>query len=233
MWHMPDEKQFLEIALPVIGEGDADRVARIVRAHWSPRDLSAFMTSDDVEVRRVAAVCLGLTGTLMDSVRLVRALRDPDPQVNQMAEHGLWSIWLRGGSSKASTTFKKGMEMMGGESYAEAARLLHQAAQIDPSFAEAYNQCGIAHYFLCQWQECLDDLREAVRLVPHHYDAIATMGHCYAEMGDWQSALRCYRRALAVNPNMPTVRRAVERLKAGAAKAGDSTGHFRMGSITS
>jgi tetratricopeptide (TPR) repeat protein len=233
MWQLPDEKQFLEIALPVIGQGDADRVARIVRVHWSPRDLSSLLTSENVEVRRVAAICLGLVGTLVDSVRLVRALRDPDSQVNQMAEHGLWSIWMRSGEGKASSAFKRGMEMMGAESYAEAARLLHEAVEHDPNFAEAYNQCGIAHYFLCQWEECLSDLRQAVRLVPHHYDAIASMGHCFAEVGDWKSALRCYRRALAINPNMPTVRSAVERLKANELNAGDSSGFLSTGAITS
>lgn len=216
--------EFLAVVRPALETGDAARLAEEVRQRWTPRQLCSLLGSRDLDVRRVTAVTLGLVGDSTCVGCLARALHDDDDQVNQMAEHGLWSIWFRAGSPAAAKPFSRGVQNLCAEDYRAATAEFDEATRIDPEFAEAYNQCAIAHFFLGEWRESLADCERAVRLMPSHFGAISGMGHCYAHLGDLPAALRCYRRAVAINPRMPAIERAIERLQ--LKLSNDSSGMF-------
>jgi tetratricopeptide (TPR) repeat protein len=179
-----------------------------------------------VDVRRVAAVTLGMVGDMQVAGCLTRALRDEDEQVNQMAEYALWSIWFRAGDPKAVRPFCQGISALSAEAYTQAIEHFHQASIADPTFAEVYNQQGIAHYFLRQWPQSLANCAKAVRLVPAHFGAIAGMGHCYTQMGDLTNALQCYRRALSINPRMSAIEQAIVEVQNRIRNMNDSSGIF-------
>lgn len=208
-----DPDQFLYFVRHPLARGDATALAQAVLARWKPAELCPLLSCPDVDVRRVAAVVLGLVGGRSCVDCLAQALHDPDHQVNQMAEHGLWAIWFRLGDPQAAKPFQEGVTLLAAESYAGAIRRFERAIAVDPSFAEAYNQCAIAHFLLGQWQASLEDARMAVERMPVHFGAMAGMGHCYAHLGDLNQALACYRRALAINPQMHAIAQAVERLQ--------------------
>ena len=88
-----------------------------------------------------------------------------------------------------------------------------RAIDLDPQFAEAYNQRAIAKFLLERFDECVDDCRKAVDLMPFHFGALAGLGHCHAHDGRLAQALKCYEKALAINPHMEDVRQTVDELK--------------------
>jgi tetratricopeptide (TPR) repeat protein len=210
---MIDPETFLRIVRPALQTGDAELLAHAVSVRWRASQVCRLLGHTDVDVRRVAAVALGMIGDHKSLVGLTRALRDPDEQVNEMADFALRSIWNRSGSSRAAEPFRQGVELLARDKFDEAIDKFHEATQIDPSFAEAYNQCAIAHFFVGQWRLCLADSRRTIRLIPAHFGAIAGMGHCFAEMGEFDKALRCYRRALRINPRLGAIAEAISRLE--------------------
>jgi tetratricopeptide (TPR) repeat protein len=219
-----DADLFLRVVMPGLKAGDAAALARHVRARWVPAQLCPMLQHDDADVRRVAAVTLGLIGDCSVVPCLVGALRDDDAQVNEMAEHSLWAIWFRGGRDEASRPFKEGVALLADEQFRPALRCFEHALAVDPNFAEAYNQCAIAQFFMSRYKHSLLACSRAVKLQPAHFGAIAQMGHCYTQMDDLPRALRCYRQALRINPGMPAVANALERLERRFRDVNDESG---------
>ncbi|MEX0775292.1 MAG: HEAT repeat domain-containing protein [Phycisphaeraceae bacterium] len=208
-----DADEFLRIVMPTIGRGDVTATAAAVQARWEPRQLCQLLGDSRPDVRRVAAVTLGLVGNMSVCACLARTLGDPDEQVTQMAEHSLLAIWFRAGKPEATQAFKEGMALLASEAYQKAILHFDQAIGIDPRFAEAYNQAGIACFFMHDWDRSIDYCRRAVELTPQHFGAMAGMGHCYTHKGVLDKALGCYRKAIAIHPHLNAVRRLIEQLE--------------------
>lgn len=208
-----DPKQFLAVVRSPLEAGNAEELAEAVLGRWKPKQVCELLSAPEVDVRRVAAVTLGLVGDRSCVGCLTRALQDEDEQVNQMAEHGLWAIWFRSGDARASLPFREGVAMISTEAYEQAIDRFREAIRIDPDFAEAYNQCGIARFFMGHWRDSIEDCKQTLLRQPGHFGAAAGMGHSYTHLGDLHRALDCYRRAVTINPNMPAIARAIERLE--------------------
>ncbi len=208
-----DADVFMQVVRPALERSDMGKLDRLVRSRWRPRQLAYLLKHDDVNIRRVAALTLGVVGNSTVIGCLARALGDSDEQVHREAEQGMWSIWFRGCNAEASRPFHDGMELLGTKSYGRAVERFEEAATIDSDFAEAHNQCAIAHYLLSQWGESLRSCGNAVRLMPTHFGALSGMGHCLMELGDPARALHCYQGALRINPRMETIANSVRHLE--------------------
>ena len=223
-----DPSEFLNVCLPALRKGDAEQLAQLVRVRWTERQVAQLLKRPETDVRRVAAVALGLIGELRSAPALTRALKDSDRQVNQMAEHGLWAIWFRGCNTAAALPFKQGVSLLEDENYDHAISCFHQAIKHDKEFAEAWNQCAIAHFFLAQWEQAVEACRHTLQQIPTHFGAISCMGHCYMQLGNYVLALECYQRALAINPCMPAIANAIEGLQDTLMQMNDSSGYFEF-----
>ncbi|MCC7192621.1 MAG: tetratricopeptide repeat protein [Phycisphaeraceae bacterium] len=221
-----DGSTFLATVRPALEKGNPRMLESVVSTRWNFLDLCQLLQNADVDVRRVAAVTLGFVGDMSCVPCLTRALHDTDEQVNQMADHGLWSIWFRrGGNVQAMQPFTQGTSRLAEENYQEAIKSFGEATRIDPHFAEAYNQCAIAHSFLGQWRESIDDCQRTLQNLPTHYGALNGMGHCHTQLGDLRQALDCYKRALGINPRMSLIRYACSRIE--SRLKNDSSGQFK------
>lgn len=200
-----DSAQFISIVRPALERRDADELARIVKTHWTKDQVCDLLVNGTVDARKVACLTLGLVGCMNCAECVSAALHDKDPVVCELAEHAMWSIWMRSGSPAAMMPFKRGLECLENARYAEAVPWLTKAIESDAEFIEAYNQRAIAHYMLEDFERTAADCRRAVELCPIHFGAMSGLGHCHAEMGDLQQSARCYRDALAVNPHMPAI----------------------------
>lgn len=208
-----DPNLFMQIARPALESGDATLLARQVSVRWRPRDVAMLLDHKLADVRRVAAVTLGLVGDMTNSPALARALRDVDDQVPPLAEHSLWSIWFRAGCCRTVEPFRQGIAMLSKEDYRQALELFTQAIVIDAGFAEAYHQRSVAHFFLNNCCRSMADARRALCLNPYHFAALTGMGHTFMQMGELNQALGCYRRALRIHPRLESVSRLVSQLQ--------------------
>ena len=156
----------------------------------------------DEDVRKVAALCLALVGKRCTIDKIAAQLKDPDPMVNQMAEHALWSIWFRCGSLPANKELCRGTKALNARNFDAAMEHFDRAIELDQDFAEAYNQRAIAHYLQEQFAESAEDAQKAAEKMPCHFGAWAGLGHCHLNLGNLHEALKCYEKALAINPHL-------------------------------
>ena len=96
-----------------------------------------------------------------------------------------------------------------------AAELIAQAAW----FAEAWNQRAIAYYSLGRYPESIHDCQQALEINPYHFGAAAGMGQCHVQLGEYQAALECFRRALRLNPSLEGVRANIAHLERAVEKS--------------
>src|SRR5262249_49179665 len=71
-----------------------------------------------------------------------------------------------------------------------------------PAFAEAYNQRAILYFRLGEWQHAIADCEHVLKLNPYHFGAASGMAQCMLKLRKFRPALRAYRRAYHINPNL-------------------------------
>jgi Tfp pilus assembly protein PilF len=226
----PDE--FVAAVTPLLERQDPCGLLQLLKSRWTADQIVDLLKSRHCDARKVAALALGLAGGKCCVAPLSERLKDPDPVVNEMAEHALWSIWFRSGSCQANHALQRGAMAMEAQDLDAAITHFTKAIEIDPNFAEAYNQRAIARYLAEQWDESIADCQRTVELMPCHFGAWAGMGHCHTHEGRFAEALRCYRKALEINPHLGCLTEACEELgkecgddnAGGAAGAGDRNG---------
>jgi len=207
-------KDLLERLTPALQGGNLANALATVRESWTVPQLIALLTHEQPDIRKVAALALGLMGDQSSITALAVALHDGDPMVTQMAEHALWSIWFRSGRCRAVTLLKQGCCHLNHENYDSAIEKFSQAIAIDSAFAEAWHQRSIANYLAERYPESIADARSTLDRLPQHFGAMAGMGHCHAHLRQWPEARHCYRLALAIHPRIEGIQAALEQVEA-------------------
>lgn len=84
----------------------------------------------------------------------------------------------------------------------EAIELWQQAIQLDPSWAEPYQQQGKIWQKLGQYENAIAAYQQAVALQPD-YQTHYNLGLCLAHMRQWQAAILQFQRAIQLEPDLP------------------------------
>lgn len=208
-----DPATFVSAVRPYLERQDLDGLLQLINAKWDAAELAELLGGADPDARKVAVAALALVGDRANVDGIAAQLVDPDPLVNHLAEYAIWLIWFRLGTPKANAAVGRGSQALGQRATERAIELFDAAIAAAPDFAEAYNQRAIARFMLDQFAESIADCRRAVRLMPCHFGAWAGMGHCFLHEGQLADALRCYDRALAINPHLDQVRQAADGIR--------------------
>jgi len=98
--------------------------------------------------------------------------------------------------------------------YQEAIDACQKAIEVDPDFGNPYNDIGSYLIETGKYDEALPWLEKAVGakrydsyFYPHY-----NMGRIWEKKGDWNRALNCYQRSLAMNAQYVLAKKAVNRL---------------------
>ena len=70
-----------------------------------------------------------------------------------------------------------------------------------------------------RFRESIHDCQQALEINPYHFGAAAGMGQCYVQLGEYQTALECFRRALRLNPSLEGVRANIAHLERAVEKS--------------
>jgi tetratricopeptide (TPR) repeat protein len=209
-----DPSQFVHLVEPLLVRQDLAGLLLLLKTNWTPEQIRDLLRSPHTDARKVALLALALVGPCCCTEELSYHLKDPDPVINELAEHALWAIWFRSGKApEANQLVCRGAEALNTRNFTRAIELFSQAIHTDPDFAEAYNQRAIAYYLSEDYQLSIADCRRAIRRMPCHFGAWAGMGHCHAHLEQISSALECYETALAINPHLHCVEETVWELK--------------------
>lgn len=200
-----DPDHFVGTVSPLLERRDARGVIKAIRRNWTMSQVVELLDCEHCDAQKVAALALGLLGTDSCLAGLARQLRHPDRMVGQMAEHAMWSIWVRAGNDEAKQHFARASIDFSNRNLDAALDGFSKAVQADSNFAEAYSQRGMVHYLREEFDQSLADCLRATHLMPLHFGAWAGAGHCHACMGKARQAVYCYERAKRINPHMDCV----------------------------
>ncbi|MCS6864401.1 MAG: tetratricopeptide repeat protein [Gemmataceae bacterium] len=158
-----------------------------------------LVSSEDVKARQAAALALGLVGTWSSVPIVAAALHDSDALVRRFAADSLWELWFRGGTPEQNARLREAMlEPNAAKARQELDALIEEA----PDFAEAHNQRAIWYFKRGEFLRAVEDCETVLRLNPYHFGAAAGMGQCYLKLHRPHAALRAFRQAVAINPDL-------------------------------
>jgi tetratricopeptide (TPR) repeat protein len=209
-----DPSQFVELVEPLLARKDLPGLLSLLKTNWNPEQIRDLLRSPHTDARKVALLALALVGPSCCTHELSHHLKDPDPLINELAEHALWAIWLRmGKTTEVNQLVCRGAGALSTRDFDKAIQLFNQAIRLDPDFAEAYNQRAIAYYLSEDYEKSIADCHRVTVRMPCHFGAWAGMGHCHAHLEHIPEAIDCYQKALAINPHLSCVKESICELK--------------------
>lgn len=208
-----EPNEFIQSVQPLLAQRDIAGLTCLLRSRWTAGQITDLLASPHEDARKVAAVALSLVGGKCCIKHLAGMLADPDPVVNQLAEHALWSIWLRGGSPEANHELSEGHQSLNHLDFGKAVEHFTRAIDLDDGFAEAWNQRALAEYLRENWEASVEDCRQTLERMPCHFGAAAGMGHCLAHLGRTDEAIAAYEQALRINPHMECIAQGLVELR--------------------
>ena len=164
----------------------------------------ALAALDDPQTERRAegVVWLANHGRIDDQPLLLKRLHDESPFVRGFAEQGLWLLWARSGEAEIDRLMATGVDQMQAGRHREAIATFSGVIRRKPDFAEGWNKRATVHYLAGDYPKSLADCAEVIKRNPSHFGALSGYGQVYFQLEEYDQAIRWWRRALEVNPNM-------------------------------
>ncbi len=187
--------------------------AVLTAAPAAQADLLERLRTGSPDDRRAAAEQLGAIGDDGAAPGLVQALRDADPAVRIEAHQALWAIWLRSGDPAVDHLLQQGIALMEAGRLPESVAVFSAVIARAPGFAEGWNKRATAYYLMGELDRSLADCEEVVRRNPNHFGALSGFGLIYLQKEDLPKAAEYFEKALAVNPNLAQIGRALDEIR--------------------
>jgi tetratricopeptide (TPR) repeat protein len=132
---------------------------------------------------------------------LLAQLRAADtPYAAALVAREIEALWSRSGSAAIDLLLQRGQEALERGDRIAAIEHLTAAIDHDPTFAEPYAARAAAYYLSGHVGPAIDDLREALVLNPHHWEAMKGLAAVLEELGRKEEALEVWRRVTEINP---------------------------------
>lgn len=181
-----------------------------VAGRYNEGTLQRLLTHSDTRARRASALALGMIGSTASNGLLAGALRDEDRDVRGHAADSLWAIWFRADTEENNRALQRLTRMSNPEKMLAGLDALISKA---PNFAEAYNQRATLFFRLEEYQKSIDDCRMVLKLNPYHFGAQSGLGQSYMKLRKPRAALRAFRNAYRMNPDLEGIRETIRALE--------------------
>jgi tetratricopeptide (TPR) repeat protein len=133
------------------------------------------------------------------------------------AEDSIWRLWLQSGSDTIDLLMNWAMKAMEAKDYAAALDFLDRVILMKPDFAEGWNKRATVYFLMDDYSKSIADIGKTLALEPRHFGALSGLGMIMRELGEDKRAIEAYQKALAVDPNLEGVHKALDELQAKAA----------------
>ena len=193
--------------------GDPIRFARKVAERYSEGTLQRLLDHSDPSMREAAVAALRFIGSMESNTAVAASLYDETTEVQELAEAALWAIWFRADSATNNRDLQRLTRLINDKEYAKALAGLNALIARAPTFAEAFNQRAILYWRWSEFKRSITDCEEVLRLNPLHFGAQAGMGQCFVQLKKPNEALKAFRQALRIHPNLEGIQENVHALE--------------------
>ncbi len=136
-----------------------------------------------------------------------------DPRDRADAEQRIWAIWSDHEDADAARAMRSVIAAFQTGDPTTADRELNMMVDRWPNWAEAWNKRATLRFIAERYADSLDDIGRTLELEPRHFGALSGFGQICMRARDIGSALLVFEHAVAINPNMDSVRQAAEVLR--------------------
>jgi tetratricopeptide (TPR) repeat protein len=208
--------------LPALPDGDflggqsaelhvhLERFRRRVASRYSEGTLQRLLANPCSQVRRASLLALGLQGTMTSNAAAAARLHDEDSQVRRLAADALWNIWFRAEGEGPKRELRRLSQT---KDLVKGMRALDGMITRLPNFAEAYNQRAILKFRLGDFQKSAADCHRTLDRNKYHFGAQSGLAQCLLRMKKPRAALRAFRAALKINPDLDGVAESIRELR--------------------
>ena len=133
--------------------------------------------------------------------RLYRQLQQTrNPVLAREMERRIVSVWASSPDRAANTDMRNALAALAARDFKIAARLLDRVIARRPDFADAWAKRAAIAVAGERFADALSDLREALRLDPHHFEAVHMLANVLRRTGHPRAALAAYRHLRKIYP---------------------------------
>ena len=144
---------------------------------------------------------------------LYEELADPHNERWKQTEQAIWRAWSRSGSASMDLLLRRADEAAGEGELDVAVRFLNDLVRLAPDFAEGWNKRATVLFMQEKLGRSMADIERTLALEPRHFGALSGLAVILEETGNEAGALRAWRRALEIHPNLEQAAESVERLE--------------------
>lgn len=131
----------------------------------------------------------------------------------RVIETKVWKIWIENGDPRIDALMDRGMNAMAVDDTETALATFSEVIRLDDSFAEGFNKRATVEFMRHDFAASVADIERTLALEPRHFGALAGLGQVYLAMNDKAAALKAFEAALAIDPRLENVQKAVTELK--------------------
>jgi tetratricopeptide (TPR) repeat protein len=139
--------------------------------------------------------------------------KDAGTPGGELVEAEILKRFHQSGSDTVDLLLSWAVEAMEEKEYPLALDLLDQVVMLAPGFAEGWNKRATVHFMNDDFGSSLADIRQTLAIEPRHFGALSGLGMIYSAMERKEEAIRAFRKALDINPQMERVKESLERLE--------------------
>lgn len=115
-------------------------------------------------------------------------------------EQEIWKLWMISGNADIDALMQQTLAARRWGDYDKALGLLDHVTEIDPEYAEAWNQRATLHFLRGDYGQSLEAVARTLELEPRHFGAMAGRGIIRLRQGKSALAIQNIKAALQYHP---------------------------------
>lgn len=136
-----------------------------------------------------------------------------DKDAAKEAENAIVRLWLESGSDTVDLLMSWTLKAMEDKDYPLALDFLDRITMMKPDYAEGWNKRATVYYLVEDYSKSIADIARTLAIEPRHFGALSGLGTLMRGIGDNKRAMEAYRQALAFDPHLDNVKKALEELE--------------------
>jgi tetratricopeptide (TPR) repeat protein len=137
----------------------------------------------------------------------------PDQSAAKRAENGIMALWLESGSDTVDLLMVWSLKAIDDKDYPRALDFLDRVVTMKPDYAEGWNKRATVFYLTENYSQAVADIQRALIAEPRHFGALSGLGSILREIGADKKAIEAYNQALALDPYLDGVKKALGELE--------------------
>lgn len=195
----------------------------VVEVHksYTVSTLAMLLHRGDVELRRAAALALGMLGDDLTLEALGRALSDRDRGVRLASDDSFRSLLIRSAAPVHHQHLLRIMHLNDGDQFEDALASVTTLAKQAPMYAEAHHQMAISYRGLENFAHAQSAYIACLYRCRYHYPAWQGLAKCRLMLGDSEGAIEALQRCCKICPDMESARLQIRAIKRRLRRASD------------